>query len=88
MSKINQTYIEFVLDYAKTEGLYGIIRELKLNKEKDSLKADLQPDLIQKFSIQFSDTNLKELDDTVEWILINAAIKMKNGDENDSTKPH
>jgi len=78
LPEINEKYTNFVLEYAKTEGLDSLVRKINLNDEKNSIVVDLQPDLISSFSIEFPEANLKELDSVIEWILITAVAKRKD----------
>lgn len=86
LPEINEDYADFVLNYAKTDGLNSLVRKLGMNSDNSKLEADLQPDLIQAFSIHFPDIDLTELDNTVEWVLAVSAAKMKenkNGSRNE-----
>ncbi len=74
---INDNHADFVLQYAKKDGLESIVRDLQLSEDKQKLKADLQPDLIQAFNNAFPDTDLTHLDRTVEWVLIASVAKRK-----------
>jgi len=78
---INEIHADFVLQYARKDGLESLVRELNLSEDKKKLKADLQPDLIQAFSNKFPDTDLKHLDSTVEWVLITSVAKRREKNE-------
>lgn len=77
LPEINETHADFVLTYAKIGGLQSLVRKINLNDKKDHIEADLQPELIEAFSVKFPDVDLKELDSVVEWILITAVAKRK-----------
>ena len=47
-----------------------MVRELKVDKEKDSIITDLQPSLVEKFSRKFPDVDLVELENAVYWIIL------------------
>jgi len=81
---VNEKYAEFVLNYAKKDGLYSLVRSLDVTEDKTHLKADLQPDLINAFFIQFPNIELSELDNTVEWVLITSISKMREKEKNAS----
>jgi hypothetical protein len=76
---VNDVYADFILNYAKKDGLSSLVRELTIDEERDKLKVDLQPDLIDSFSVKFPDVDLSHLDDTVEWILMMSIKKTKDG---------
>jgi len=78
---INDDHADSVLSIVKN-GLEDMVREIKVDKEKDCIVADLQPNLIEKFSIKFPDADLVELDNVVQWILIKTQLiekEKKNG---------
>lgn len=77
---INDAHANFILAYTDNDGngLGSIVRNLDLNDDESMLIADIQPDLIQAFSNEFPDTDLKELDNAVQWILITSIAKMKD----------
>ena len=78
LSDIDETHADFVLRYAKKDGLDSLVRDLQMSKDKQKLKADLQPDLIQAFDKEFPDTDLKHLDATVEWVLLASVAKRRD----------
>ena len=81
MYPINEKYADFVLRYARKDGLNSLVRELKLTDDKKNLKVDLQPDLIDVFYNEFPETNLTHLDDTVKWILVTSVAKRREENE-------
>jgi len=76
LPKINEAYADYVLSINKN-GLNDLVREIKIDKEKDCIVADLQPTLIEKFSIKFPDADLVELDNVVQWILLKSHLIKK-----------
>lgn len=82
LSNLNEKYADFVLTYAKKDGLNSIVTKIKLNETKTMIQADLQPDLIDIFVTTFPDADLKDLDIVVEWILCTAIAKRSEVQEN------
>ena len=82
LPEVNSKHTDFILNYARKDGLSSIVRNLDLSEGKDHLQADLQADLIQEFSTKFPGTDLKELDSAVEWVLIMSIAKMKDKEMN------
>ena len=80
LPEIIDEYTNFVLTYAKQDGLNGLVRRLKFNKEKKCLEADLQPDLIHAFAENFPDVELSKLDSTVEWIILISSTMQPTGE--------
>ena len=83
LPEINETYADFVLTYTKNDGngLDSLVRKMGLTEDKEMLEADLQPDLIQAFSMKFPEASLEELDDIVKWILITSFARLKESSE-------
>lgn len=79
---VKQEHVEFILKYAKKDGLYSLVSRLEMNEEKTKLEADLQPDLINAFNIAFPNTNMSELDATIEWVLLTSVAKRKEKEKN------
>jgi hypothetical protein len=77
LPEINEAHADFVLSYAKADGLNSLVRSISLDEKKDNVVADLQPDLIEAFSVKFPETSLTQLDAVVQWILITAVAKRK-----------
>lgn len=75
LSNLNETYADFVLTYAKKDGLNSIVTKIDLDETKTMIQADLQHDLIDSFVTNFPDADLKDLDVVVEWILCTAIAK-------------
>jgi hypothetical protein len=73
---INEQQADFVLGFAKKDGLSSLVRKLDLDDEKENLIADLQPELIQAFSNKFPEADLSELDNVVTWIILKSATRM------------
>jgi len=78
--KINEVYVDYVLSISKN-GLDDMVRSIKIDKERDIIVADLQPTLIEKFSIKFPEANLEELDAVVQWILIKSYLIKKEKED-------
>ena len=77
LPQIIDEHANFVLNYAKKEGLNSLVSRLEMDTNNIKVKADLQPDLIHAFSSKFPNVNLSALDNTIEWILIISVAKMK-----------
>lgn len=73
LPKMNEQYADFVLSVSKG-GLYDMVREIKMDKEKGHVVADLQPSLIEKFARKFPEADLLELDNAVNWIILKARM--------------
>jgi len=73
LPKMNETYADFVLSVSKG-GLYDMVTDLKVDKDKGMVIANLQPGLIEKFAYKFPDVNLIELDNAVNWILLKSRM--------------
>ena len=76
LPKINEAHADYVLSINKN-GLDDLVRKIEIDKEKDCIVADLQPSLIEKFSIKFPDADLVELDNVVQWILLKSHLIKK-----------
>ena len=76
LPKINEVHADFVLSYAKN-GLVDLARDIKVNEDKDCVEVDLSPTLVEKFSMKFPDTDLVELDNVVQWIIIKSLLLEK-----------
>ena len=74
---VNENQADFVLSFAKTDGLDSLVRKMEVDKDKDMLVIDLQPDLITAFANKFPEADLKELDNVVEWIVLKSFAKGK-----------
>lgn len=77
ITNINEQQADFVLCFAKKDGLDSLVRKFDLDEKKENLVVDLQPDLIQAFSNKFPDADLVELDNVVSWIILKAAARME-----------
>lgn len=78
LPEINEIHADFVLNYAKTDGLNSLVRNIGLSENKDNISADLQPDLINAFSIKFPASDLEDLDRVVEWIILASVAKRRD----------
>ncbi len=75
LNEINEEYADFVLNYAKNDGLIKLVSSIKLDEINDNIVADLQYDLVVAFTDKFPDVDISELDTVVQWILLKAIIK-------------
>ena len=73
LPKMNEVYADYVLSVSK-DGLYDMVREIKVDKEKGHIVADLQPALIEGFARKFPDVDLLELDNAVNWIILKSRM--------------
>lgn len=85
LSAKTEIYADFVLTYAKKDGLNSLVSKIKLDDTQTFIQTDIQPDLIALFSEQFPEADLKDLDAVIEWILCtaiaNRAKEQKNGQQ-------
>lgn len=73
LPKMNEEYADYVLSVSKN-GLYDMVREIKVDEEKGHIVADLQPALIEGFARKFPDVDLLELDNAVNWIILKSRL--------------
>jgi len=78
---INEQQADFVLCFAKDDGLKSLVKKIDVDSEKENLVVDLQPKLIQAFSNKFPNADLHELDNIVIWIILKAASKSNESDK-------
>ncbi len=83
LNNLNEIYADFILTYAKKDGLNSLVTKIKLDESKTMIQADLQPDLIDCFSTKFPEADLKDLDIVIEWILCTAIANRSSEQKNE-----
>lgn len=77
MDDIDEVKADFVLSTVKN-GLYDLVTSVEMDESKEKIIANLQPDIIEKFSNKFPEAELGELDTIVSWILMTAILRQKD----------
>lgn len=80
---INEDYADFILRFAKDDGLGKLVTNLSFDENEKSIKIESTEDLKNNFFSKFPNSTIDDLNNTIEWVLVTACAKIKfSGDTN------